>query len=92
METIRLLVEAPTDTTDKNVTDVFEIEWDIVVESVYSLHTSTDKKFWVKAWPSRRISSLLDKIDKYGSMMIVYDMGYLGLNPKYWKVSRVHHV
>jgi hypothetical protein len=92
METIQLLVEAPTDTTDHSIEEVLQTQWDIVVVKITSMHTFTCKKFWVTALSSRRISSLLDSIEQYGEMMIVYDMGYLGMNPKYWKVSLVQMV
>ncbi len=92
METIQVLIEAPTDTTDHSVEEVLQTEWDIVIEKITSMHTFTCKKFWVTALSSRRISSLIDSIEQFGSMMIVYDMGYLGIHPKYWKISLVQKV
>jgi hypothetical protein len=89
METIQLLVETESTTTNYDIENVFGTDWDVILEKITSMDTFKGKKFWITLVPTRKISVLLDKIDQFDTMQIVCDTGYLGIHFKYWNVSRI---
>lgn len=87
MESIQLLVETTSTTTNYDIEHVFGTDWDVSLEKITSMDTFKGKKFWITLFPNRKISVLLDKIERFDTTKIVYDTGYLGIHFKYWDVS-----